>query len=185
MEQLTTSVPEDLDDSPIKLFVGQLPRVSEEEDLRTFFQCYGDLVECVIIRDKHNGRHRGCAFLTYEKKESALLAIEEMNEKVAFPGSASNLQIRPANNVEKEYKLFIGMLPKSVDDSMLSHRFSIYGDVKEVTSLAYSLFWLLYSDLRFGLIVRSMSSVVMMDSQRGVHLLSIARSSLRWKPSKT
>lgn len=60
------------------------------------------------------------------------MVIDELNEKVAFPDSTTNLQIRPADVTEREYKLFIGMLPKSVDDNALFRRFSIYGPVKEV-----------------------------------------------------
>ena len=42
-------------------------------------------------------------------------------------------QVRPADmHTERENKLFVGMLPMTVDDAMLESLFAPYGKIKEV-----------------------------------------------------
>ena len=111
----------------------KLPKNTEEETLISYFQEFGEIVELTIIRDKVTGTHKGCAFLTYKQKESALNATETLNDKVVYPnGGVDRLQIRPADNFEKDYKLFVGMLPKHADEIFLNKIFSVYGDIKEI-----------------------------------------------------
>ena len=120
--------------SPTPLhFIFKLPKNSEEESLISYFQEFGEIVELTIIRDKVTGSHKGCAFLTYKQKESALNAIGTLNDKIVYPiGGVDRLQLRPADNFEKDYKLFVGMLPKHADEIFLNKIFSVYGDIKEI-----------------------------------------------------
>jgi len=47
--------------------------------------------------------------------------------------SPSALQVRVAENPsEKENKLFVGMLPRSVDEQVLYQLFIVYGELREV-----------------------------------------------------
>lgn len=119
-------------EEPIKLFVGQLPKECEMADVHTFFERYGEIVDLTMIKDKSNGKQKGCAFLTFREKSVADTCINELNDKVAFPSAVNPLQIRPADLHEKEYKLFVGMLPKSLDERAIDRIFSVYGELKEV-----------------------------------------------------
>ena len=116
----------------MKLFVGQLPSGCDEADVHTFFEQFGEILNLTIIKDKLTGKPRGCAFLTYIKNSSAQACMDQLNEKVPFPSATKLLQIKPADPHEKDFKLFVGMLPKSYDEQALYRVFSIYGAVKEV-----------------------------------------------------
>lgn len=47
------------DSDAIKLFVGQIPKHMEEDDLRPVFEEFGEIFDLAVIRDKISGLHRG------------------------------------------------------------------------------------------------------------------------------
>lgn len=58
-----------------KLFVGMLNKKYNENDVRQMFSNYGTIEECTVLRDP-SGQSKGCAFVTFSTKQSAIGAIK-------------------------------------------------------------------------------------------------------------
>ena len=60
----------------MKLFVGNLPFSSSEDDLRDVFEAHGEVTDVFIPKDRESGRPRGFAFVTFASREDGQKAIE-------------------------------------------------------------------------------------------------------------
>ncbi|GET87767.1 RNA binding protein, putative [Leishmania tarentolae] len=76
-----------------KLFVGQVPAVCTEDQLRPLFAQFGTLLEIKIMREP-NGRSKGSAWVRYELEESAQRAITALNEKHIVPPQTNPLRVQ-------------------------------------------------------------------------------------------
>lgn len=124
--------PDDNEDAVgIKLFVGQVPKMMDETDLFPIFEKFGPMENIAIIRDKNTGQHRGCAFVTYFKSESADACQNELHDKLVLDGGKRPVQVKPAG-ITEDHKVFVGMLPNIVTEEMLEEVFSRYGEVTNV-----------------------------------------------------
>lgn len=63
-----------------KLYVGNLPFSSTEEDLKTLFSDYGTVVSTKVVTDRDTGRSRGFGFVEMDSDEAAVSAISNVNE---------------------------------------------------------------------------------------------------------
>lgn len=63
----------------MKLFIGNLPFQTSEEELREAFSAYGTIDDLFIPLDRETNRPRGFAFLTLADDDQARKAIEEMD----------------------------------------------------------------------------------------------------------
>ena len=98
------SYKEDPDDNEdevgFKLFVGQVPKMMDETDLFPIFEKFGPMGNIAIIRDRNTGQHRGCAFVTYLKSESADACQNELHDKLVLDGGKKPVQVKPAGITE-------------------------------------------------------------------------------------
>lgn len=63
-----------------KLFVGNLPFTTTEEDLQGLFSKAGEVTSVALIRDRDTGRSRGFAFIEMNSQVEAENAIRMFNE---------------------------------------------------------------------------------------------------------
>jgi len=63
----------------MNIFVGSLPFSLKENDLKEYFEEYGEVASVKIISDKFSGRSKGFGFIEMPNDEQAKKAIEELN----------------------------------------------------------------------------------------------------------
>uniref|UniRef100_A0A3Q3LQA8 Cugbp, Elav-like family member 1 n=1 Tax=Mastacembelus armatus TaxID=205130 RepID=A0A3Q3LQA8_9TELE len=129
--------PDQPDVDAIKMFVGQIPRSWSEEQLRELFEPYGAVYEINVLRDRSQNppQSKGCCFVTYYTRKSALEAQNALHNMKILPGMHHPIQMKPAdsekNNAVEDRKLFIGMISKKCNENDIRLMFSPYGQIEE------------------------------------------------------
>lgn len=60
-----------------KLFIGGLHYVTDEESLKKYFSQWGEVIDCIVMRDPNSKKSRGFGFITYKTAEQ--VRIETAN----------------------------------------------------------------------------------------------------------
>src|SRR4029077_2247410 len=63
-----------------RLYVGNLPFDTTEDDLHQLFSTHGQIVSTKLITDMETGRSRGFGFVEMSTEDEAKVAIEKMNK---------------------------------------------------------------------------------------------------------
>ncbi|XP_019861090.1 PREDICTED: CUGBP Elav-like family member 6 isoform X3 [Amphimedon queenslandica] len=128
----------DTDPDKIKLFVGQIPKEYDEEQIKALLEEFGPIHEINIIKDKEK-RSKGCAFVTYCLKESAVNAQQNLHEKRTLPAMNHPMQVKPATQSNRDKgedrRLFVGQLSPEMSDEQVANLFSPFGLVEDVSIL--------------------------------------------------
>jgi RNA recognition motif-containing protein len=77
----------------IRLYVGNLPKEVEKQELQAVFEEYGDAASAKIITDRKTGKCRGFGFVTVKDDETADQIIEKFN---GYSFKESTLKIEKA-----------------------------------------------------------------------------------------
>jgi len=62
-----------------KLYVGNLPYNTSDDDLRELFSTYGEVVSSSVIIDRMTNRSKGFGFVEMTNNDEAQKAIDELN----------------------------------------------------------------------------------------------------------
>lgn len=121
-----------------KLFIGGLNYKTTEETLKNHFEKWGEIVDCVVMRDPNTRRSRGFGFITYK---SAHMVDDA---QAARPHKVDGREVEPKRAVPREdsgkpeaqvtvKKLFVGgMLKDDIEEDDLRKYFGEYGNIVSV-----------------------------------------------------
>ncbi|ELU11974.1 hypothetical protein CAPTEDRAFT_144233 [Capitella teleta] len=125
------------DPDAIKMFVGQIPRSMDESDLRKMFEEFGPVFQLNVLRDKVTGQSKGCCFVTFYTRKSALEAQNQLHNIKTMAGMQHPIQMKPADCEKRneERKLFVGMLSKKCNENEVRMMFAPFGTIEECTVL--------------------------------------------------
>ncbi len=85
-----------------KLYVGNLPYKTSEEELRELFSAAGTVTEARIITEGASGRSKGFGFVEMENAEQAAKAIEQLNGTELQGRALTVAEARPPKSRERE-----------------------------------------------------------------------------------
>ncbi|XP_050102509.1 uncharacterized protein LOC126582409 [Malus sylvestris] len=117
-----------------KLFVGGVSWETTEENFSNYFSKYGEIVDSVIMIDKHTGKPRGFGFVTFSDPMviDSVLEVEHVIDgrvvEVKRTVPRGDVGFKGAS---KRKKIFVGGIPTSLTDDELGEYFSAYGTIVE------------------------------------------------------
>jgi RNA recognition motif-containing protein len=79
----------------MNIYVSNLSFAVESDDLRGFFEEYGEVSSARVITDKETGRSRGFGFVEMSDNDAAQKAIKELNGALVQGRSISVTEARP------------------------------------------------------------------------------------------
>ncbi|KAB0337994.1 hypothetical protein FD754_024858 [Muntiacus muntjak] len=120
-----------------KLFIGELSFETADESLRSHFEHWGTLTDCVVMRDPNTKRSRGFGFVTYSTVEEVDAAMN------ARPHKVDGRVVEPKRAVSREdsqrpgahltvKKIFVGGIKEDTEEHHLRDYFEQYGKTEVI-----------------------------------------------------
>nr|XP_051676087.1 heterogeneous nuclear ribonucleoprotein A1-like [Oryctolagus cuniculus] len=120
-----------------KLFIGGLSFETTDESLRSHFEQWGTLMDCVVMRDPNTKRSRGFGFVTYDTVEEVDAAMN------ARPHKVDGRVVEPKRAVSREdsqrpgahltvKKIFVGGIKEDTEECHLRDYFEQYGKIEVI-----------------------------------------------------
>ncbi|KAG6027335.1 hypothetical protein E4U41_000961, partial [Claviceps citrina] len=114
-----------------KMFIGGLNWETTDQSLREYFEQFGEVVECTVMRDSSTGRSRGFGFLTFKDAKTVnIVMVKEhfLDGKIIDPKRAI-----PRDEQEKTSKIFVGGVSQETTDQEFRDYFAQFGRVVDAT----------------------------------------------------
>ncbi|XP_052020629.1 heterogeneous nuclear ribonucleoproteins A2/B1-like [Apodemus sylvaticus] len=120
-----------------KLFIGGLSFETTEESLRKYYEQWGKLTDCVVMKDPASQRPRGFGFVTFSSTAEADAAM------AARPHSVDGRAVEAKRAVAREdsgnpgahvtvRKLFVGRIKDDTEEHHLRDYFEKYGNIETI-----------------------------------------------------
>ena len=118
--------------------------ITHIESLRAYFEQFGEITECTVMRENQTGRSRGFGFLTFKdpKVVNVVMVKEHIldGKIVSFLSQvhASNDEIDPKRAIPREEqdrtsKIFVGGIGQDVIEEEFKEYFEQFGTVLDAT----------------------------------------------------
>ncbi|KAJ6816443.1 heterogeneous nuclear ribonucleoprotein 1 [Iris pallida] len=117
-----------------KLVVLGIPWDVETDGLRQYMSKFGELDDCIVLKEKSTGRSRGFGYVTFSSADDAKDALESehslggrtLEVKVATPKEEMRAPAKKAT------RIFVARIPSSVTEAMFRSYFEAYGEITDL-----------------------------------------------------
>lgn len=79
-----------------KLFIGGMDRSSTDNDIKAALESYGNIVDCVVIKDSVTKQSRGFGFVTFDTVEAADSVLQTRRESGPISIKEREVEIKRA-----------------------------------------------------------------------------------------
>lgn len=117
-----------------KLFIGGLSFETTEASLKEYFSKWGEIKDCIVMRDPQSKRSRGFGFIKYKLKESVddvqkdrphKIDDRDVETKRAMPRDDPCL-----TSQQSVKKMFVGGLKEDTKEDMIRDVFAEFGEIE-------------------------------------------------------
>ncbi|GFO35769.1 heterogeneous nuclear ribonucleoprotein 27c [Plakobranchus ocellatus] len=127
-----------------KIFVGGLSWDTDKDTLQNYFATYGEVTDCVVMKNPQTGKSRGFGFVTF--RDASVVDVVLAGHRHTIDGRNVDCKactIRGANRPQgggrggpgytgRTTKIFVGGLPNDATDESLKSVFNKFGSVTDV-----------------------------------------------------
>ncbi|XP_038614974.1 RNA-binding protein Musashi homolog 2 isoform X1 [Tachyglossus aculeatus] len=132
--QATPGSPNDSQHDPGKMFIGGLSWQTSPDSLRDYFSKFGEIRECMVMRDPTTKRSRGFGFVTFADPASVDKVLaqphHELDSKTIDPKVAFPRRAQP-KMVTRTKKIFVGGLSANTVVEDVKQYFEQFGKVED------------------------------------------------------
>lgn len=117
-----------------KLVVLGIPWDVETEKLREYMEKFGELDDCIVMKDRSTGRSRGFGYVTFTSADDAKSVLEgdhvlgnrTLEIKIATPKEEMRAPTK------KSTRIFVARIPHSVTETAFRSYFETYGEITDL-----------------------------------------------------
>ncbi|XP_030318226.1 RNA-binding protein Musashi homolog 2 isoform X11 [Calypte anna] len=132
--QATSGSPGEAQHDPGKMFIGGLSWQTSPDSLRDYFSKFGEIRECMVMRDPTTKRSRGFGFVTFADPASVDKVLaqphHELDSKTIDPKVAFPRRAQP-KMVTRTKKIFVGGLSANTVVEDVKQYFEQFGKVED------------------------------------------------------
>ncbi|KAF2435979.1 RNA-binding domain-containing protein [Tothia fuscella] len=113
------------------MFIGGLNWETTDQTLKDYFEQFGQVLECTVMRDGATGRSRGFGFLTFKDPKTVnivMLKEHHLDGKIIDPKRAI-----PREEQERTAKIFVGGVSQECTEQQFKDFFAKFGRVIDAT----------------------------------------------------
>ncbi|WVZ11469.1 hypothetical protein V8G54_015999, partial [Vigna mungo] len=118
----------------VPLLVLGIPWDVDTEGLREYMSKFGELEDCIVMKERSTGRSRGFGYVTFASVDDAkevlssehILGNRTLEVKVATPKEEMRAPVK------KVTRIFVARIPQSVTEAAFRSHFEKYGDITDL-----------------------------------------------------
>ncbi|XP_067930357.1 heterogeneous nuclear ribonucleoprotein 87F-like isoform X2 [Watersipora subatra] len=113
-----------------KVFVGGLHPETDDEAMKSYFSKYGEILDCIVMKDSQTRRSRGFGFVAFDKSEC--VDRLQADRPHSLGGKKVDTKRVVPKREQKVNKIFLGGLRDQITEDDLNQYFSQFGAVERV-----------------------------------------------------